>query len=150
MELRFGRGTPEQNLGKNLCWKMTKWKHTTNPRRRRTNAKGKVTQNVEFYQHPFVFKEPNRDTRDLMASPFTNRIRDYDMPDRLKVPTNLKTYDGMSDPDDHLTVFMRIMDVHKLPKPVWCRIFPITLLSSLFGLKTRTGDTIDGLFTIAR
>ncbi|GJY82642.1 reverse transcriptase domain-containing protein [Tanacetum coccineum] len=82
-----------------------------------TNAKGKVTQNVEFYQHPFVFKEPNRDIRNLVASPFTNRIRDYDMPDGLKVPTNLKTYDGMSYPDDHLTVFMRIMDVHKLTEP---------------------------------
>nr|GEY17753.1 retrotransposon Gag domain-containing protein [Tanacetum cinerariifolium] len=92
-----------------------------------TNAKGKVTQNVEFYQHPFVFKEPNRDTRDLVASPFTNRIRDYNMPDGLKVPTNLKTYDGMSDLDDHLTVFMGTTDVHKLTEPVWCRLFPITL-----------------------
>ncbi|GKD85149.1 hypothetical protein Tco_1356303 [Tanacetum coccineum] len=56
-----------------------------------------------------------------------SRIRDYDMPDGLKVPTNLKTYDIMSDPDDHLTVFMGAMDVHKLPKPAWCRLFHITL-----------------------
>ncbi|GJR11868.1 hypothetical protein Tco_0794520, partial [Tanacetum coccineum] len=34
--------------------------------------------------------------------------------DGLKVPTNLKAYDGMSDPDDHLTVFMGTMDIHKL------------------------------------
>ncbi|GKA93072.1 hypothetical protein Tco_0815058 [Tanacetum coccineum] len=32
--------------------------------------------------------------------------KEYDMPDGLKVPANLKAYDGMSDPDDHLTVFM--------------------------------------------
>ncbi|PWA40091.1 retrotransposon gag domain-containing protein [Artemisia annua] len=70
------------------------------------DTKGKTTQNVEFYHQPFVFKEPNRDTRYLIASPFTSRIRDYDMPDGLKVPANLKTYDGMSDPDDHLTIFM--------------------------------------------
>ncbi|GJX97851.1 hypothetical protein Tco_0353649 [Tanacetum coccineum] len=37
--------------------------------------------------------------------------------DGLKVPANLKTYDGMSYPDDHLTVFMGTMDVHKLPEP---------------------------------
>nr|GEU47563.1 Gag protein [Tanacetum cinerariifolium] len=91
------------------------------------NTKGKGTQNMKFYHQPFVFKEPNRDTKDLVASPFTNRIREYDMPDGLKVPTNLKAYDGMSDPDDHLTVFMGTMDIHKLLEPVWCRFFPITL-----------------------
>ncbi|GJU04939.1 hypothetical protein Tco_1121369 [Tanacetum coccineum] len=37
------------------------------------------------------------------------------MPDGLKVPVNLKAYNGMSDPDDHLTVFMGTMDIHKLP-----------------------------------
>ncbi|GJY88246.1 reverse transcriptase domain-containing protein [Tanacetum coccineum] len=62
-----------------------------------------------------------------MPSPFTARIRDYDMSDGLKVPTNLKTYDGMSDPDDHLTLIMGTMEVHKLPKPAWCRFFHITL-----------------------
>nr|GEV25270.1 Gag protein [Tanacetum cinerariifolium] len=55
------------------------------------------------------------------------RIRDYNMSDRFKVPTNLKTYDGTSDPDDHLTIFMGTMDVHKLPEPPWCRFFHINL-----------------------
>ncbi|GKC23328.1 hypothetical protein Tco_1025478 [Tanacetum coccineum] len=36
-------------------------------------------------------------------------------------------YDGLSDPDDHLTVFMGTMDVHKLPEPAWCRFFHIML-----------------------
>nr|GEY52595.1 reverse transcriptase domain-containing protein [Tanacetum cinerariifolium] len=92
------------------------------------NTKRKGTQNVKFYHQPFVFKETNMDTKDLVASPFTNRIREYDMPDGLKVLTNLKTYDGMSDLDEHLTVFMVTMDVHKLPDPVWCRFFPSKIL----------------------
>ncbi|GKB56185.1 hypothetical protein Tco_0912371 [Tanacetum coccineum] len=75
------------------------------------NTKGKGTQSKEFYHQPFVFKDPNRDTKDLMASPFNNRIWKYDIPDGLKVPANLRTYDGMSDPDD-LTIFMGTMDVH--------------------------------------
>ncbi|GJS21475.1 hypothetical protein Tco_0450107 [Tanacetum coccineum] len=54
------------------------------------NTKGKGTQNMEFYHQPFVFNEPNRDTKDLVASSFTNCIREYDMPDGLKVPVNLK------------------------------------------------------------
>ncbi|GKA63846.1 hypothetical protein Tco_0763452 [Tanacetum coccineum] len=72
-------------------------------------------------------KKADRDVRDLVASSFTKRIRDYDMPDDIKVPTNLRTYDETTDPDDHLTVFIGTMDIHKLPEPVWCRFFQITL-----------------------
>ncbi|PWA60705.1 reverse transcriptase domain-containing protein [Artemisia annua] len=75
----------------------------------------------------FGIVETERSVRDLVASPFTARIRDYDMPDGLKVPTNLRTYDGTTDPDDYLTIFMGTMDVHKLPEPAWCRFFHITL-----------------------
>lgn len=90
-------------------------------------SKQKPMNNVVFYNKPFTFKEIEKSVRDLLASPFTKRIRDYDMPDGLKVPTNLKTYDRMSDPDDHLTIFMETMDVHKLPEHAWCRFFHITL-----------------------
>ncbi|GJW58802.1 hypothetical protein Tco_0105533 [Tanacetum coccineum] len=71
--------------------------------------------------------ETKSNIRALVASPFTTQIRDYDMLDGLKVPTNLNTYDGTSDPDDHLTIFMGTMDVHKLPGPTWCHFFHITL-----------------------
>nr|GFC45188.1 reverse transcriptase domain-containing protein [Tanacetum cinerariifolium] len=81
------------------------------------NTKGKGTQNVEFYHQTFIFNEPNRDTKDLVASPFTIHIKEYDMLDGLKFPANHKTYNGMSDLDDHLTVFMGTMDVPKLSEP---------------------------------
>ncbi|GKD48238.1 reverse transcriptase domain-containing protein [Tanacetum coccineum] len=90
------------------------------------SMKQKDTNNF-FYDTPFVFKETEKNVRDLVTSPFTKRIRDYDMTDGLKVPTKLKTYDGLSNPDDHLTIFMGTMDVHKLPEPAWCRFFQITL-----------------------
>ncbi|GJR42504.1 reverse transcriptase domain-containing protein [Tanacetum coccineum] len=83
--------------------------------------------NADFYNKPFTFIEMQDNIRNLVASPFTARIRDYNMPDGLKVPINLKIYDGMSDPDDHLTVFMGTMDVHKLPELAWCHFFHITL-----------------------
>nr|GFB56993.1 hypothetical protein [Tanacetum cinerariifolium]GFC04720.1 hypothetical protein [Tanacetum cinerariifolium] len=66
--------------------------------------------NADFYNKPFTFTETQKNVPNLVASPFTARIRDYDMPDGVKVPTNLKTYDGMKDPNDHLTVFMGAMD----------------------------------------
>ncbi|GKD72975.1 hypothetical protein Tco_1331257 [Tanacetum coccineum] len=79
-----------------------------------------------FYNEPFTFKETEVSIRNLVASPFTPRVRDYDMPDGLKVRTNLKKYDGMSDLDDHLTIFIGTMDVHKLSEPACCRFFHIT------------------------
>nr|GEX18296.1 reverse transcriptase domain-containing protein [Tanacetum cinerariifolium] len=89
--------------------------------------KEKQAVNNNFYHEPFIFKESKKDVRDLVASPFTKRIRDYDMPDGIKVTTNLRAYDGTTDPNNHLTVFMGTMDVHKLPEPAWCRFFHITL-----------------------
>nr|GEX29993.1 hypothetical protein [Tanacetum cinerariifolium] len=70
----------------------------------------------------------NPQSEDVIAvGELYTQIRDYDMLDGLKVPTNLNTYDGMSDPDDHLIIFMGTMDVHMLPEPAWCRFFHITL-----------------------
>ncbi|GKF35558.1 reverse transcriptase domain-containing protein [Tanacetum coccineum] len=89
--------------------------------------KQRPVSNADFYNKPFTFTKTQKDVLNLVASPFTTRIRDYDMPDGPKVPTNLKTYDGMSYPDDHLTIFMETMDVHKLPEPAWCHFFHISL-----------------------
>ncbi|GKD04371.1 hypothetical protein Tco_1179345 [Tanacetum coccineum] len=51
----------------------------------------------------------------------------YELPDGIKVPSNLRSYDGLLDPDDHLTMFMGTMDVLKISEPAWCKIFNITL-----------------------
>ncbi|GJZ18850.1 hypothetical protein Tco_0555440 [Tanacetum coccineum] len=55
--------------------------------------KQNLVTNSDFYNEPFTFKETEVSIRNFVASPFTLRVRDYDMPDGLKVPTNLKTYD---------------------------------------------------------
>lgn len=53
-----------------------------------TNAiKKRSKTNNDFYYEPFIFKELDRDVCNLVASPFTERIRDYDMPDGIRVPT---------------------------------------------------------------
>ncbi|GKA15122.1 reverse transcriptase domain-containing protein [Tanacetum coccineum] len=114
-------------------------------------SKHKHRNNADFYNKPFTFAETEKDIRDLVASPFTAQIRDYDMPDGLKVLMNLKTYDGTSDPDDHLTIFMGTMDVHQLPEPAWCRFFHITLCGAArfwFGKETLDmTDRSDGMMT---
>ncbi|PWA42661.1 hypothetical protein CTI12_AA542590 [Artemisia annua] len=50
-----------------------------------------------------------------------------------------------TDPDDHLTVFMGTMDVHKLPEPAWCRFFHITLSGAArFWYDNLTPGSING------
>nr|GEU79500.1 hypothetical protein [Tanacetum cinerariifolium] len=48
--------------------------------------KKSLVTNSDFYNVQFTFKETEMNVRDLVASPLTPRIRDYDMPDGLKVP----------------------------------------------------------------
>lgn len=96
--------------------------HADRTKGHRSNAtpntrKGKLTLIIAFYHEPFIFRETYINVRDSVASLFTKRIRDYDMPNGMKVPTNIRTYDGMTNSDDHLTVFMGTMDIHKLQEP---------------------------------
>ncbi|GKD24105.1 reverse transcriptase domain-containing protein [Tanacetum coccineum] len=118
---------------------------TTEPTHLTNATKRKPVANNDFYHEPFVFKELDRDMRNLVASSFTTRIRDYDMPDGIKVPTNLCTYDGTTDPNDHLTVFMGTMDMYKLLEPAWRRFFHITLCGATrFWYDNLTPGSIDG------
>ncbi|GKD69708.1 hypothetical protein Tco_1323798 [Tanacetum coccineum] len=117
----------------------------SNDRQPRKTVKPKHGSDTTFYNEPFTFKETEKSVRDLVASLFSKRIRDYEMPDRLKVPTNLRIYDGISDPDDHLTMFMGTMDVHKLPEPARCRFFHITLCGAArFWYDSLVPGSIDG------
>ncbi|GKE80053.1 hypothetical protein Tco_1550053 [Tanacetum coccineum] len=74
----------------------SKSRATTEPTQLTNATKRKSVANNDFYHDPFVFKESDRDVRNLVASSFTTRIRDYDMPDDIKVLTNLYTYDDVS------------------------------------------------------
>ncbi|GJW53943.1 reverse transcriptase domain-containing protein, partial [Tanacetum coccineum] len=45
---------------------------------------------------PWVYEE---------TDPFTPRIRYFDLPKRIRMPSHVKTYDGSEDPEDHLKIF---------------------------------------------
>ncbi|GJW77197.1 hypothetical protein Tco_0138879 [Tanacetum coccineum] len=70
------------------------------------------------------------------------RIRDYDMLEGLKVSMNLKTYDGTSDPDDHLSIFMGTMDVHKLLEPAWCLEKVPKTQAEILGIRQRLDESL--------
>jgi hypothetical protein len=59
-------------------------------------------------------------------SPFTRRVEDYRLPEKVKVPQIL-SYVGDGDPLDHLENFWAHLDLHGTPDEVACRAFPLTL-----------------------
>nr|GEX59726.1 reverse transcriptase domain-containing protein [Tanacetum cinerariifolium] len=65
-------------------------------------------------------------------TPLTRRIIDFAGPE-YKMPTNIKLYDGTTDPEDHLSCFASAANSGKWHMPVWCCMFQQTLNGSAKG-----------------
>ncbi|GJW79131.1 hypothetical protein Tco_0140813 [Tanacetum coccineum] len=63
---------------------------------------------------------------EVLKSPFSRRIIEFSDPNH-RTPTNLKIYDGSTDPDDHITRFVGAANQGEWEMPVWCRMFQQTL-----------------------
>ncbi|GKF57439.1 hypothetical protein Tco_0170976, partial [Tanacetum coccineum] len=64
--------------------------------------------------------------KEVMKSSFARRIIEFSAPSH-RMPTSLKIYDGSTDPDDHITRFVREANQGEWEMPVWCRMFHQTL-----------------------
>nr|GEX20322.1 hypothetical protein [Tanacetum cinerariifolium] len=64
--------------------------------------------------------------KEVLKSPFTRRIITFSTPSHW-MPTDLKIYDGSSDPDDHVTSFVGAANKGEWEMPVWYRMFQQTL-----------------------
>ncbi|GKC21031.1 reverse transcriptase domain-containing protein [Tanacetum coccineum] len=64
--------------------------------------------------------------KEVLKSPFSRRIIEFSAPNH-RTPTNLKIYDGSTDPDDHITCFVGAAYQGEWEMPVWCRMFQQTL-----------------------
>nr|GEY06239.1 reverse transcriptase domain-containing protein [Tanacetum cinerariifolium] len=49
---------------------------------------------------------------------------------RSRMPNNMKTYDGMRDPKDHVKVFQAAAQVERWAMPTWCHMFNSTLIEA--------------------
>jgi hypothetical protein len=58
--------------------------------------------------------------------PFTERVKEYPMPDKFKMP-RIEKYNGSGDPQDHLEAFREHIILHSTPDEIACRAFPLTL-----------------------
>nr|GEV46457.1 reverse transcriptase domain-containing protein [Tanacetum cinerariifolium] len=64
--------------------------------------------------------------KEVLESPFTRRIIEFSAPSH-RMPTNLRVYDGFTDPDDHISRFVGAANQGEWEMPVWCRMFQQTL-----------------------
>nr|GEW25089.1 reverse transcriptase domain-containing protein [Tanacetum cinerariifolium] len=82
------------------------------------------------------FKEARR-------TPFTRRIIKF-VGQEYKMPTDIKLYDGTTDPENHLSRFAGAASSGEWPMPVWCRMLQQTLDRSARGWFERLPhDTIN-------
>ncbi|GJZ70232.1 reverse transcriptase domain-containing protein [Tanacetum coccineum] len=58
---------------------------------------------------------------------FTPRIRYFDLPKRIRMPSHVKTYDGSEDQKDHLKIFQAAAKVERWAIPTWYHMFNFTL-----------------------
>nr|GEZ28676.1 reverse transcriptase domain-containing protein [Tanacetum cinerariifolium] len=64
------------------------------------------------------------------TNPFTPRICYFELPKKSRMPSNVKTYDGSRDPEDHLKIFQATGKVEKRAMPTWCHMFNSILTES--------------------
>ncbi|GJU81536.1 hypothetical protein Tco_1283901 [Tanacetum coccineum] len=64
--------------------------------------------------------------KEVLESPFTRQIIEFSAPSH-RMPTNLRIYDGSTDPDDHISRFVGAANQGEWEMPVWCRMFQQTL-----------------------
>lgn len=62
-------------------------------------------------------------------SPLVASIRDKPLPAKFKMPT-IDSFDGTTDPVDHLVTYRTLMILHAFPDEIMCRTFPVTLKGS--------------------
>nr|GEV69599.1 reverse transcriptase domain-containing protein [Tanacetum cinerariifolium] len=61
---------------------------------------------------------------------FTTRIRNFESLRRTRMPNNVKTYDEIGDPEDHVKIFQAAAQVERWAMPTWCHTFNSTLIGA--------------------
>jgi len=72
-----------------------------------------------------VSGRPEKGLLPTFATPFSQEIIEAAHPKKFKIPS-VKLFDGTTDPDDHLDVYMARMYVQDVDDAMCCRYFPAT------------------------
>ncbi|KAK1432610.1 hypothetical protein QVD17_09508 [Tagetes erecta] len=74
--------------------------------------------------------EPSKPYRSSSLSCFSEEIANFEFQAKIKMPSNVKTYDGTEDPEDHLQVFTGAASVERWTNAECCHMFMQTLVGS--------------------
>ncbi|GJS95539.1 hypothetical protein Tco_0802507 [Tanacetum coccineum] len=88
--------------------------------RRGRNAEGTRPSEIEAREGSFADSTGS-------VTPFVRWIEDYPLPDGLKMPSHIGSYDGKEDPDNFLHLFKGAIRMQKWLMPVACHMFTYTL-----------------------
>ncbi|KAD3642299.1 hypothetical protein E3N88_31523 [Mikania micrantha] len=99
---------------------------TTNP-----ENTAHIAEMIDELSRPYV---PTTHTK------FSPRIANFPFPPKTKMPANVKTYDGLGDPDDHLELFTGAAMVERWSLPLWCHI---KFLANFMQQKRYTRDPVE-------
>ncbi|XP_057734663.1 uncharacterized protein LOC130950136 [Arachis stenosperma] len=61
------------------------------------------------------------------TNPFAKEVTSFEMPQNFTLPSTLKPYNGIGDPNVHVTKFQAMMFMNKDSDPILCRTFPTFL-----------------------
>ncbi|GJR30592.1 reverse transcriptase domain-containing protein [Tanacetum coccineum] len=80
-----------------------------------------------------------------LVTSFIRWIEDYPLPDGLKMPSHIGSYDGKGDPDNFLHLFEGTIRMQKWLMPVACHMFTYTLKDSarIWWNSQKTGIILD-------
>ncbi|XP_014521893.1 uncharacterized protein LOC106778447 [Vigna radiata var. radiata] len=94
-----------------------------------------------------VKREANSMITPTILLPFTTAIMQTPLPE--KAPPVLEKYDGSTDPDDHLRIFVNTMAFYTDSDPVMCRAFSLSLKGeALAWYNTLPPNTVDCFATV--
>ncbi|GJZ59742.1 reverse transcriptase domain-containing protein [Tanacetum coccineum] len=99
-----------------------------------TNSYPFYTQPMYTFPNVHVYTHANltSDALNLVGSitPFMRWIEDYPLPDGLKIPSYIGSYDGKGDPYNFLHLFEGVIRMQKWLMPIACHMFTYTLKDS--------------------
>nr|GEX25967.1 reverse transcriptase domain-containing protein [Tanacetum cinerariifolium] len=94
---------------------------SSDEKHRRSGSKRHKTADEDDLTRPWMCEEEN---------PFKPRIRNFESSQKIRMPNNVKTYDGTGDPEDHVKVFQETAQVERWAMPTWCHMFNSTLIGA--------------------
>nr|GEW30369.1 hypothetical protein [Tanacetum cinerariifolium] len=121
----------------------------TYPANMPTNSYPFYTQTMDTFPNMPVYTNPNL-TRAVLnpvgsVTPFVRWIEDYPLPDGLKIPSHIGSYDGKGDPDNFLYLFERAIRMQKWLMPPTKEVHKDA--SSCHNIKQREGERTRAFIT---